>query len=98
MSSLPNFWLKMIRTITCAPFCRIAFILSHGQSFTERGFSINQEVIDHNMLEKSFICQRLVYDVIHNGGSKLSDFQITPALRKNCLLSSEKYKLELEKY
>ena len=27
--------------------CKIVFILSHGQSFTERGFSIDCEVIDH---------------------------------------------------
>ena len=29
--------------------CKIVFILSHGQSFTERGFSINREVTDHDM-------------------------------------------------
>ena len=33
--------------------CKIVFILSHGQSFTERGFSINHEVVYHNMQEKS---------------------------------------------
>ena len=38
-----------------------------------------------------------MYDAIHNGGSKLYDFQITPALRKSCLLSYQKYRLELEK-
>ena len=78
---------------------KIVFILSHGQlySFTERGFSINSEVIDHNMQEKSLTSQRLVYDAIHNGSSQLSDFQITPALRKSCLLSYQRYKLELEK-
>ena len=78
---------------------KIVFILSHGQlySFTERGFSINSEVIDHNMQEKSLTSQRLVYDAIDNGSSQLSDFQITPALRKSCLLSYQRYKLELEK-
>ena len=43
-------------------------------------------MIDHNMQEKSLASQRLVY-AIHNGGSQLSGFQITPALRKSCLLS-----------
>ena len=62
--------------------CKMVFILSHGQSFTERGFSINRGVIDRNMQEKSLTLQRLVYDAVHNGGSQLSDFQITPALRK----------------
>ena len=49
------------------------------------------------MQEKSLTSQRLVYDAIRNGGSQLSDFQIIPALRKNYLLSYQRYKLELEK-
>ena len=77
--------------------CKIIFIFSHGQSLTEKGFSINCEVIEHNIQEKSLTSQRLVYDAVHNGGSQLSVFQITPALRKSCLLSCQRYKLELEK-
>ena len=38
-----------------------------------------------------------MYDAIHDGGSQLSDFQITPALRKSCMLFYQRYKLELEK-
>ena len=66
-------------------------------SFTERGFSVNKEVVDYNMEEKSLTSQRLVYDTIHDGNAKLTDFQITPALRKSCLLSHQQYKMELEK-
>ena len=77
--------------------CKIIFILSHGQSLTEKGFSINCKVIEHNIQEKSLTPQRLVYDAIRNGGSQLSVFQITPALRKSCLLSCQRYKLDLEK-
>ena len=73
------------------------FIFSHGQSFTQRGFSVNKEVVNYNMEEKSLTSQRLVYDAIHNGNAKLTDFQITPALRKSCLLSHQQYKMELEK-
>ena len=50
-----------------------------------------------NMEEKSLTSQRLVYDAIHDGNAKLTDFQITPALRKSCLLSHQQYKMELEK-
>ena len=76
-------------------FCKTA--VSHGQSFTERGFSVNKEVVDYNMEEKSLTSQRLVYDAIHDGNAKLTDFQITPALRKSCLLSHQQNKMELEK-
>ena len=77
--------------------CKTVFIFSHGQSFTERGFSVNKEVVDYNMEEKSLTSQRLVYDAIHDGNAKLTDFQITPALRKSCLLSHQQYEMELEK-
>ena len=43
---------------------KIICIISHGQSFTERGFSINKEINNCNMLEESLICQRIVYDAL----------------------------------
>ena len=59
--------------------------------------SVNKEVVDYNMEEKSMTSQRLVYDAVHDGKAKLTDFKITPALRKSCLLSHQHYKMELEK-
>ena len=47
------------------------FIFSSGQSFTKRGFSVNKNVVDYNMEEKSLTSQRLLYDAIHNGNPKL---------------------------
>ena len=44
--------------------CKVILVLSHGQSFTERGFSINKEVVDDNMKQKSLISQRIVYDTV----------------------------------
>ena len=61
--------------------CKVIFVLSHGQSFTERGFSINKEVVDDNMKEKCLISQRIVYDTIQSCyDGKVSDFQVTPEL------------------
>ena len=42
--------------------CKVIFVLSHGQSFTERGFSTSKEALYDNMQEKSLISQRIVYD------------------------------------
>ena len=42
--------------------CNIVMILSHGQSSIERGFSINKEILDNNLQEKSLILQGLIYD------------------------------------
>ena len=77
--------------------CKVIFVLSHDQNFTERGFSINKEVVDDNMKEKSLISQRIVYDTIHSCyDGKVLDFQVTPGLRKACRLAYRKYKSELE--
>ena len=40
--------------------CEIVMILSHEQSSIERGFSINKEILDNNLQEKSLISQRLI--------------------------------------
>ena len=49
------------------------------------------------MEKKSLTSQSFIYEAIHDGNAKLTDFQITPRLRKSCLLSHQQYKMELEK-
>ena len=39
---------------------RVIFVLSHGQASVERGFSVNDSVIDTNMSPESVIFQRLI--------------------------------------
>ena len=51
--------------------CKLVFVLSHGQSHIERGFSVNKEVLQHNMQEKSLISHRLIYDSIQSRDLKL---------------------------
>ncbi|KAK3923106.1 Stress response protein NST1 [Frankliniella fusca] len=46
-------------------------ILSQGNAFVERGFSINKEVIIENQQNKSLVGQRQVYDGIKNLGGVL---------------------------
>ena len=41
--------------------CKIVMILSDGQSSIEHGFSINKEIRDNSLQEKSLISQRLIY-------------------------------------
>ena len=37
---------------------KLAFVLSHRQSYIEHGFSVNKEPIDNNMKGKSLVTQR----------------------------------------
>ena len=52
----------------------MVMMLSHGNAFAERGFSINKEVIIDNLSEQSLVAQRQVYDAImHHGGIQKID-------------------------
>ena len=71
---------------------KLIFILKHGQSFTERGFSVNKKIADVNLQEDAIISQRLVYDHLKQSEIEVWQFPITPELRKNCKLAYEKKK------
>ena len=76
---------------------KIICIMSHGQRFTERGFSINKEVNDYNMLEESLTCQRVVYDALQACGKEIYGTEFDQELWKLCLLSYQKYKEEMKR-
>ena len=40
--------------------CKLIFVLLHGQSSIERGFSVNKEVLQDNLQEKSLVSQGLI--------------------------------------
>ena len=64
----------------CKLICLI--VLSHGESSIERGFTINKEVLQDNLQEKSLVPQRLI----------IEEFEITKSLQLHCKLSSQRYK------
>lgn len=49
-------------------FLKKVLILSHGQAFVERGFSINKNLIVENQLAQSLVAQRHVYDAVKDAG------------------------------
>ena len=76
---------------------KLIFVLSHGQSFIEKGFAINNQLTDTNMKEKYLVSQCIVYDKITSGNINICSFAITSELRKICMLASQRYKEELKK-
>ena len=60
------FLMRLIDSKELCTMCKIIFVLSHGHSFNERGFSINKGVVDDNMKEKSLISPIIVYDTIQS--------------------------------
>ena len=59
------------------------FSLQHGQAFVERGFSINNDILKPNMVERTIIAQRTVYDAV---SIKLSD---NPKAVQNIVVTEE---------
>lgn len=80
---LDDFWLDVIPKTAefteLRSFLKMILILSHGNAFSERGFSVNKEVLIDNLCEESLIAQRRVYDALlyHGGVQKI---EITKSL------------------
>ena len=76
---------------------KLVFVLLHGQSYVKHGFSVNKELINTNMKEKSLIAQSMFHDKLLSEDSKCYDFVITANLRKSCMLACKHYRNDLEK-
>ena len=74
----------------------MSFILSHEQSNIKRGFSINKEVLEHNLQEKSLSSQRLIYDTIHSSDVKLHEYEETSDRRKSCKRACQRYQQDFD--
>lgn len=62
-------------------FLKKVLLISHGNAFVERGFSVNKEVVVENQKPKSLVAQRRIYDGIQIVGG-VENVEIT----KNMIL------------
>ena len=90
------FLMRLIDSKELCTMCKIIFVLSHGHSFNERGFSINKGVVDDNMKEKSLISQIIVYDTIQS----CYDGKVTSYTRiaKGLQIGTSKVQVRIRKY
>ncbi|KAK3909787.1 Light-independent protochlorophyllide reductase subunit N [Frankliniella fusca] len=69
---LDHFWQSALTTYKCSDLLRnllhMVLIISHGNAFVERGFSINKEMVVENQLDVSLVAQRQVYDAVTLAG------------------------------
>ena len=80
--------------------CKMMFTLSHGQAAIERGFSINKEVLETNMSEKTIVAERIICDSVSKelsieGSDDVSKLKIDKEMLKYCSKASSAYKLYL---
>ena len=79
---LSNFLHKIPKYKVFWKVCSIIFVLSHGQSAVERGFSIKKE--------------RMIYDHIHSNKINIHEYQLPSDLLKSCKLSNRRDNAALE--
>ena len=77
--------------------CKIVFVLSHGQAAIERGYSVNEKMLDDNMKSLSITSLRMVYDHITSNKIQLSEYVLSSELLKNVKLSHQRYVQYLER-
>ena len=77
--------------------CGIIFVLSHGRSAVERGFSVIKQLLVENLPEKSLVSQRIVYDHINSNEIKVQEYDLPSDLLKSCKLANSRYITALEK-
>ena len=93
---LSNFLHKIPKYKVIWKVCSIIFVLSHGQSAVERGFSINKELLVENLQEKSLVSQRMVYDHTNSNKINIHEYELPSDLLKSCKLSNPRYNAALE--
>ena len=76
--------------------CQFVFVLSHGQSQTERGFNVNKEILIEYLQKLSLISQRIVYYHMKDSGDDIANFVISKDLAKSCKRAHKRYAAALE--
>lgn len=74
----------------------MVFTLSHGQAAIERGFSVNKETIETNMLEMTIVAQRMICDGVkrelsNENSDDVSKLIINKEMMKYCSRARAKY-------
>ena len=70
---------------------RMMLVISHGQADIERGFSVNKDIANDNMNEKSFVAHRRVYHGVTSSGYELHEIPVTKEMLTLCKQSRQKY-------
>ena len=64
--------------------CKVIFVLPHGQTSIERGFSVNEDLLVENLNQQTRIGQRKVYDYFSSLVIDIHEYEIPPGLTKSC--------------
>ncbi|XP_043473844.1 uncharacterized protein LOC122505991 [Leptopilina heterotoma] len=97
---LDTFWMTILNfndsSLEIKKFLKLVLLLSHGNAFVERGFSVNKEMVIENQKKSSLIALRQVYDgIVAEGG--LTNVSITSKMIDRVQFSRRDYMDALKK-
>ena len=96
---LDDFWTKHFKPADnyrqLFSLTRKVLILSHRNAASERGFSINKEMLVPNLAEQSLVAQRIVYDEVFDQGGVIN-VEIPKALILSVRNSRQRYEQALK--
>ena len=75
---------------------KLVFVLSHGQSSIERGFSINKQLLVENLKEKSLIALRTIEDHLSSSGETPESIKIGREMQQHARKASSRYREDLQ--
>ena len=96
---LDDFYFKELKVAKYPEFClviKIVLTLSHGQAYVERGFSLNNAVLESNMKHDSVVSKRLIQDHLVSNNLKPHTMEINSKLRSSCRQARQRYHTHLE--
>jgi hypothetical protein len=70
-------------------------VISHGQAKVERGFSVNEDMLQQNIKQETVVSLRLIYDTMKSLDIKIHNFVISDELLQSCNRARVKYELYL---
>ena len=69
---------------------KMVMVLSHGNAEAERGFSVNRQILQDNMMERSMVAQRIVHQALAKTGGKVTDVTIDKQMMSDVRLASRR--------
>ena len=75
---------------------KFVFVLWHGQSSIERGFSINKQLLVENLKEKSPIALRLIEDHLSSFEETPESIKINREMLQHVKMASSPYREDLQ--
>ena len=72
------------------PLIRKLLLISHGQATVERGFSVNRQVEENNLSERSHVALRQIHDYVQTVGG-IMNVSIDKDVLRNCAAARSRY-------